>query len=197
MKIFLLLLFTLSSLESYSQSTGSYQIEITANASASTSEFKIHLTKDIDTAKVIYSKRKQEDLKPTKQDSLEIQELTKIFRNDLEAQKRLTQIFEKYKSFEKDSLIIPSNHHLLRISDSLSKERNLKVNEYNRSRIVLDGTRVRVKVRHESGPKYELYAVSPRRDTHPLLFQFIEAALLLYRNAVEDPILDKSDTLGY
>ncbi|SFG86955.1 hypothetical protein [Pontibacter chinhatensis] len=195
--LLLLLLLPFTTLNSYSQTTGSYQIEITANASASQSEFKIHLTKGVDTAKVIYSKRKQNDLQPTKQDSLEIQELTKAFMNDLEAQKRLSQIFEKYKSYEKDSLIIPSNHLLLCISDSLSRESILNVDETNRSRFVLDGTRVKVKVRHESGPEYELYAVSPRRDTYPLLFQFIEAALLLYRNAVEDPILNKCDTLGY
>ncbi|MBX0333037.1 hypothetical protein K3G39_07290 [Pontibacter sp. HSC-14F20] len=196
MKILLVLLLTLSTAFSYSQTTGNYQIEITSTASASHSEFKIHLLKNGDKTKVIYLKRKQEDLKPTKQDSLEIQELLKTFENDLEARKRLTQILKKYKRYEKDSLIISSNHPLLRISDSLLQERTLKVDESDR-RIILDGTRATIKVRHENGSAYELYASSPRNDTHPLLYQFMTSALDLYRSKVEKPILNKSDTQGY
>ncbi|WP_276499352.1 hypothetical protein [Pontibacter litorisediminis] len=197
MKTFLLLFLTLTALNCYSQTTGNYKIEITANASASNSEFKIHLLKDTDTAKVIYFKRKQEDSKPTKQDSLEIQELTETFLNDLEAQKRLTQLFEKYKSYDKDSLIISSNHPLLRISDSLSREKNLHVKKSDKSRIILDGTLLKIRVQHENGPEYEFYALSPQKDSHPLVYQFINDALELYRGSVEDPILTKNHTNGY
>ncbi|PVY41837.1 hypothetical protein [Pontibacter virosus] len=196
MKILLLFLLTLTALRSYSQTTDNYQIEITSKASASHSEFKIHLSKKGNTTKVVYFKRKQEDLKPTQQDSLEIQELVKNL-NDFETRKQLTQIFEKYKSYEKDSLVISSNHPLLRISDALSKEKTLKVNDTDKNRIIIDGTSARIKVQHENGPAYELYAVSPRHDTHPLLYQFISSALALYRSNVEKPILNKNDTQGY
>ncbi|WP_299985234.1 hypothetical protein [uncultured Pontibacter sp.] len=197
MKTLLLFFLILLTLNSYSQTTGNYQIEITSKASASFSEFKIHLLKNTESTKLIYFKRKQKDLSPTKQDSLEIQELAKTFREDSIVQKQLTRIFEKYKAFERDSLEIPSDHPLLRISDSLSKAETLQENDNDRSRIVLDGTRLRMKVRHEKGPEYVLSAVSPRKDTHPLLYQFITSALALYRSNSEKPILSKSDTQGY
>ncbi|SIT92254.1 hypothetical protein [Pontibacter indicus] len=191
-----LLLLTLTTLISLAQSTGNYQIEITSTASASHSQFKIYVLKSGDTTKILYSKRKEGELKPTKEDSLKIEELAKTF-DDPETRKQLIQIIEKYEVFEKDSLIISSNHPLLHLSDSLSKEKTLTVDEQNKNRIVLDGTRAVVKVKHENMPAYELYAVSPQKDTHPLLYQFITSALELYRSNAEKPILNKSDTQGY
>lgn len=197
MKRLLFLLLAFTSLSCFAQYKDNYQIELTSKASAYDSEFKILLVKEADKAKVKYFKKKQEPLKLSQQDSLEAETLVKTFRSDQQAQHKLMDMMNKYKSYAVDSLTIAMNHPLLRVSDALSRATDLQTEKHNKNRIVLDGTRVTIKVSREDTPEYVLYAITPRQDTHPLLFQFISEALNLYRGEVENPILQKSDTHGF
>ncbi len=78
-----------------------------------------------------------------------------------------------------------------------SSQAELENKENNKNRFVLDGTTMDFKFFQNDSLKFTAYAHSPSKTSHPLLYEYINSTMSIYRELKKNNFLAKEKTSGY
>lgn len=115
--------------------------------------------------------------------------------------KRFDSLIKANTVYSMDSIsinynqFIPYDKLLTKLFNSTPTE--LENKENNKNRMVLDGTSMEFKFSQNDSIKYTVFAHSPTKLSHPLLYDYLNSTLEIYRKLKNNNIFDKQKTSGY
>jgi len=78
-----------------------------------------------------------------------------------------------------------------------SSQTDLENKENNKNRFVLDGTTMDFKFFQDESIKFTAYSHSPNKLSHPLIYDYINSTMDIYRKIKKNSFLTKEKTSGY
>ena len=187
-KSFLVYVILLSFLSGYSQKEDSYGLKILF--SGMIEDHKIDYQKSKKESRIIVS-RLVSNSSSSEKDYLKMKEL--IAENKKDALRKVIQITEKYKEYERDTLYIESENSLEKtVTDFVQNWKRIK-NEMELkpdNRLILDGYGVVIFLKTNELNYDHLSARSPSSTSHPEIFDLISKMKAFYKKKAENPILE-------
>lgn len=188
MKIYfkiILLLFT-----SISFAQNHYNLKFEISHTTSSNEYKIEIDKYQTHSLITFFK-----LSPTRsaykyKDSIRIKELLNKDWKTAEEHKEFEEIYNNYKIFEKDSLMVSNNDPIIKYSDSLLNSEELILKEKSIQPIYSDAMEITVFV--DNLKKYSIY--NPDKNNYTLIYKLLKKTLSLYWEQSANPIFNKCYT---
>ena len=187
MKNILIILFSICSVNIYSQVNKDYQLNL--KFYGMNKNYSFDISKSRNKVLIIASKPK-ENINLNKNDSLRISVLIK--ENSPKAKKEFIEIIERNKEYLTDTLKVKPNDSLIILMDSFIKDWNeirekLKNNQDNR--IILDGYSVEISLKKDMGKTENIYVRTPTHISHEKINSFISTLLNFYNEESLYPIL--------
>ncbi|SFF95315.1 hypothetical protein SAMN04488033_11635 [Salegentibacter agarivorans] len=178
----------LSFINGYSQQDDSYELKILF--SGMIENHKIDYQKSEKNSRIIVS-RLVSNSPSSENDYLKMKEL--IAENKEYALRKVIQITEKYKEYERDTLYIESENSLEKtVTDFVQNwkriKNNMKLNPDKR--LILDGYGVVIFLKTNELNYDHISARSPSSTSHPEIFDLISKVKAFYKNEAKNPILE-------
>ena len=187
-KSFLVYVILLSFLSGYSQKEDSYELKILF--SGMIEDHKIDYQKSEKKSRIIVS-RLVSTSPSSENDYLKMKEL--IAENKEDALRKVIQITEKYKEYERDTLYIESENSLEKtITDFVQNWNRIKNDMELKpdNRLILDGYGVVIFLKTNELNYDHISARSPSSTSHPEIFDLISKMKAFYKKKAENPILE-------
>ena len=160
---------------------------------SSEKEYKIELDRRQNVSSLILYKLSSERKSYNIRDKNRIDELRKKNWKTAEEHRELEEIRNRYKIFDKDSILISNNSITFKYSDSLLFHSVKFLKEKLNQPVFTDAMYVEI---YENGlQKYKVY--NPQTDIYSIVYYFIQSALQEYWQKVSKPILRKDYTSIY
>ena len=187
-KNFLVYLILFSFLSGYSQKKDSYELKILF--SGMIEDHKIDYQKSKKESRIIVS-RLVSNSSSSKKDYLKMKEL--IAENKEDALRKVIQITEKYKEYERDTLYIESENSLEKTVIDFVQNWNRIKNDMELkpdNRLILDGYGVVIFLKTNELNYDHISARSPSSTSHTEIFDLISKMKAFYKKEAENPILE-------
>jgi len=156
---------------------------------SSEDEYKIELDRRQNVSSLILYKLSSERKSYSLRDQKRVDELRGKWKT-AEEHRELEEIRNRYKIFDKDSILISNNSKTFKYSDSLLFHSETFLKEKLNQPVYTDAMYVEI---YENGlQKYKVY--NPQTDNYPIVYYFIQLALQEYWKKVSSPILTKDYT---
>jgi len=187
MRTFFILIFCAFGSLVYSQDHCKVRADISYTSSEK--EYKIELDRRQNVSSLILYKLSSERKTYSVRDKKRVDELRGKW-NTAEEHRELEEIRNRYKIFDKDSILISNNSKTFQYSDSLLFHSETFLKEKLNQPVFTDAMYVDI---YESGfRKYKVY--NPQTDIYSIVYYFIQSALQEYWKKVSSPILTKDYT---
>ena len=184
MKTFWILIFCAVGSVAYSQSQCTIRADVSYTSSEN--EYKIELDRRQNVSSLILYKLSSERKSYSLRDQQRVDELRGKWKT-AEEHRELEEIRNRYKIFDKDSILISNDSKSFKCSDSLLFHFEKILKEKKDQPVFTDAMYVEI---YENGlQKYKIY--NPQTDIYPIVYYFIQSALQDYWKKVANPILTK------
>lgn len=177
---------------------------ITANTSVSGKKFKIELKREKTQTKIVLYQRdstsKLDQKDNSKLDSIK-EQILKSDKISAEIYDLVDSLVEKYEHYTKDSILVGNTHKVIQLMNSVYHESNTELEKSiearkNGTSIGLDGTTVKVEIK-DSQSFRRIGFWSPRKDSHPIIYNLMKESLEYYRSQDPKILKTKKETSGY
>ncbi|MFV8281765.1 hypothetical protein ACNKXS_09490 [Christiangramia marina] len=190
MRNFFILIFCAFGSLVYSQDHCKIRADISYTSSEK--EYKIELDRRQNVSSLIIYKLSSERKSYSLRDQKRVDELRGKWKT-AEEHRELEKIRNRYKIFDKDSILISNNSITFKYSDSLLFHFEKILDEKKDQPVYTDAMYVEI---YENGlQKYKVY--NPQIDIYSIVYYFIQSALQEYWKKVSKPILTKDYTSIY
>jgi len=187
MRNFFILIFCAFGSMVYSQDHCKVRADISYTSSEK--EYKIELDRRQNVSSLIIYKLSSERKSYSLRDQKRVDEL-RVKWKTAEEHREFEKIRNRYKIFDKDSILISNNSITFKYSDSLLFHSVKFLKEKLNQPVFTDAMYVEI---YENGlQKYKVY--SPQTDIYSIVYYFIQSALQEYWQKVSKPILTKDYT---
>lgn len=187
MRTFLILIFCAFGSMVYSQDHCKVRADISYTSSEK--EYKIELDRRQNVSSLIVYKLSSERKSYSLRDQKRVDELRGKWKT-AEEHRELQKLRNRYKIFDKDSILISNNSKTFKYSDSLLFHSETFLKEKLNQPVYTDAMYVEI---YENGlQKYKVY--NPQTDIYSIVYYFIQSALQEYWKKVSKPILTKDYT---
>lgn len=188
MRFFFILIFSAFGSTVFSQDHCIVRADISYTSSEK--EYKVELDRRQNVSSLILYKLSSERKSYNVRDKNRIDELRKKNWKTAEEHRELEEIRNRYKIFDKDSILISNNSKTFKYSDSLLFHSETILEEKLNQPVYSDAMFVEI---YENG--FQKYRVSsPDADNYSIVFYFLKSALQDYWKKVSKPILTKDYT---
>lgn len=167
-----------------------YKLGLNVTSTTGAFDYQIGIQKKGKTSTIYYSNISEKRLPYDRKDSIRVNNLfNKKFRTAKENQE-IEFLINKYKTYDKDSLIVSNEELLIQLSDSLFKSYKIILEEKNSNNYPISIDESIVNISLNGDKHFKVYG--PNDQKYIIIYCMLKEAMLIYKNSAEKPIFPKT-----